>query len=166
LRLFDALMAVVRSRGPFDAGTVVVAAAGNESKRQVDPRYRIAASLPAAAEGVVSVGALAMVGGSLSIAPFSNSMPVISAPGVNIISARAGGRKQEDALIPFSGTSMATPHVAGAAALWFQKLGTGLGQRSGSAVVANLTTNARTTNFTTATSVDDLGFGLATVPLA
>jgi subtilisin family serine protease len=37
LRMFDALMAMVQARTPFDGGTVVVAAAGNESRRDVDP---------------------------------------------------------------------------------------------------------------------------------
>ena len=55
LRMFDALMGILRASQAFGPGTVVIAAAGNESER---PSYEIAASLPAAAEGVVSVAAL------------------------------------------------------------------------------------------------------------
>ena len=49
LRMFDSLMAMIRSREPFGGGTVVCAAAGNESKRASNPAFEIAAGLPAAA---------------------------------------------------------------------------------------------------------------------
>ena len=109
LRLFDALMQLVAARAAVSPGTIIVAAAGNESERQTNPDFEIAVSLPAAAEGVISVGALAQPssGNGLVIAPFSNTFPQISAPGVGVVSARAGG-----GLRGLSGTSMATPHVA------------------------------------------------------
>jgi subtilase family serine protease len=53
----------------------------------------------------------------LSVAYFSNINLSISAPRVKILSARAGG-----GLTAKSGTSMATPHVAGVAALSGEKL--------------------------------------------
>ena len=46
---------------------------------------------------------------------FSNSGVEISAPGRGIASAAAGG-----GLKVLSGTSVAAPHVAGVAALWWQ----------------------------------------------
>ena len=52
------------------------------------------------------------------MASFSNSDPKISAPGVDITSAKVGGVD----LITMSGTSMACPHAAGVAALWWDKL--------------------------------------------
>ncbi len=51
LKMFDALMTMIRAQEAFSPGCVVVAAAGNESMRDVNPDYEIAASLPAAAEG-------------------------------------------------------------------------------------------------------------------
>ena len=46
LRMFDALMHMLRSREPFDHGTVVVAASGNESHREINPDYEIGARCP------------------------------------------------------------------------------------------------------------------------
>lgn len=115
LRLFDALMAMIRAQEPFNPGCVVVAAAGNESRRDVNPDYQIAASLPAAADGVLSTGALGRSQNWHTIAPFSNTFPKLCAPGVEIKSARAGGGLQT-----LSGTSMACPHVVGIAALWWE----------------------------------------------
>jgi subtilisin family serine protease len=139
LRMFDALMAVVRAGEAFDSGCVVVAAAGNESRRDENPDFEIAVSLPAAADGVVSVGALGQDGGTLDIAPFSNTFPVISAPGVQITSAKIGG-----GLSVKSGTSMACPHVAGVTALWWQSVREGGIPPHAATVVAKVTANART----------------------
>jgi subtilisin family serine protease len=50
------------------------------------------------------------------VAPFSNSQVEVSAPGVSVISAKAGG-----GLMAIGGTSMATPHGAGVAALYAQR---------------------------------------------
>jgi subtilisin family serine protease len=58
LRMFDALMQMIMARAAFGEGTVVVAAAGNESRRDERPEFEIATSLPAAAQDVISVGAL------------------------------------------------------------------------------------------------------------
>src|SRR5262249_23793325 len=118
LRFFAALMLMVMAQAAFRGTAGVGAAVGKESERSGNPLFTIAASVPAAAEGVVSVAALGQgTGGKLEIAEFSNTMAQVAAPGVNILSAKVGG-----GLRSLSGTSMACPHVAGVAALWWESL--------------------------------------------
>lgn len=160
LRMFDAIMTLVRARSAIDGGAIVVAAAGNESHRDQNPSYEIAVSLPAAAEGVVSVGALERApAGGLVVPSFSNTLPDISGPGVAVLSARAGGGLRE-----LSGTSMATPHVAGVAALWWHQSATVPAPVNGENVTAKLLATARTNVFAQGVDVADRGVGIVTAP--
>lgn len=158
LRFFDALMQLVKARGAFGDTAVVVAASGNESGR---PQFTVAASLPAAANDVVSVAALGRGnGGKLEIANFSNTMARIAAPGVGIVSAKVGGGLQS-----MSGTSMACPHVAGVAALWWEALKKrGNVKASADLVVASMMTSAITANVLPAFGPIDRGTGTVTSP--
>lgn len=159
LRMFDALMQLIRSRAAFTSGTVVVAASGNESKRNVDPDFEIGASLPAAAEGVASTGALGQSANGLTVAPFSNTFPQISAPGVGVLSAKAGG-----GLRSLNGTSMATPHVAGVAALWWEEVTASPLPAVASTVTSRLLANADTAALAPDVDVADRGVGVVRAP--
>jgi thermitase len=85
------------------SGSLLVAAAGNDGDGTV--------SYPAGLAQVVSVAA---IGPDDEVAPFSNENAdvEVAAAGVDVLSARLGGGYVRE-----SGTSMATPHVAGAASL-------------------------------------------------
>ena len=113
--LFERLAAMVLALSDFMQTTLLIAAAGNESRTNVDPDFKIAVAPPAVAEGMISVAALGQSPNGLKVASFSNSGALISGPGVSITSAKKGG-----GLVAMSGTSMATPAVAGVAALWAQ----------------------------------------------
>jgi subtilisin family serine protease len=159
LRLFDALMDLLRARAAFGQDAVVVAAAGNESRRDVNPDYEIAVSLPAAAEGVVSVGALDRGDQGLTIAPFSNTFPQISAPGVGVLSARTGG-----GLVSLNGTSMACPHVAGVAALWWERVLAEPVPHTSATVTARLIAGADTAGISPDVDTADRGVGVVRAP--
>ena len=160
LRMFDALMQMIRAKGAFGPEPVVIAASGNESQMQINPDYKIAASLPAAAEGVISVGALQPKGDLFEVAPFSNIFPEVTAPGVDIVSA-----KLEGGLEALSGTSMACPHVAGVAALWWEAISkSGNLTPSGKLVVDKLRGSARADVFAPTVEIGDRGAGLVTAP--
>lgn len=156
LRMFDRLLAMIEARAAFNGGTVVVAASGNESRR---PDYELSVSVPAAAQGVISVGALGQEPAGLTVAYFSNTNPVVAAPGVDVVSAATGG-----GLVSLNGTSMATPHVAGVAALWWQAIRDRGVPVSAAAVNARLRASCTLAGLAPGVDVLDRGDGLVQAP--
>ncbi|WP_271554897.1 S8 family serine peptidase [Bradyrhizobium sp. CCBAU 45394] len=162
LRIFDAIAALMRKQAALGYSPLIIAAAGNQSRRQSRPAIKIGVSLPAAATGVVSVAAVSReLNGRFSIANFSNILPTIAAPGVGIPSAWLGGGLRSG-----SGTSAACPHVAGVAALWLERLRQGDRRVDADRLRATLRDNARKDNLSPDYDPSDFGAGLVTAPTA
>ena len=156
VNLFSSLTRLLAHSGAFAQAAIIVAASGNESKR---PQYEIAVAPPAAGDGMISVGALQRaVTGQLSVADFSNTQCNLCGPGVDVTSAWIGGAK---VLKSISGTSMATPHVAGCAALWAEQ------QKSLTGVLTHQYLAAKTLAsavFVSGSSFEDIGNGMVQAP--
>jgi subtilisin family serine protease len=165
LRQFETLAELLIQETDQHPGTVLVAAAGNESRRHLNPDFVIDVSIPAAAAlDMISVGAIMRsdIEGRLNVAPFSNINPRVSAPGVEIVSAKKGG-----GLNALNGTSMACPHVAGIAALWWEWIsGRNQGQVKAADVRAQLRATARDASFIPNVTLADRGAGIVLCPQA
>ena len=107
----------------------------------------------------MSTGALAQSANGLTVAPFSNTFVQVSAPGVAIISAKAGG-----GLRSLNGTSMATPHAAGVTALWWEEVTASPLPATAGTVTAHLLAKADVSALAPGVDVADRGVGLVRAP--
>lgn len=138
----------------LNAGTLIVAAAGNNARRSMGQFGFV--TRPANSRTFLAVGAL---DSNLAVADFSARDTVrgagtavdIAGPGVAVYSSWPMPTRTR----VINGTSMATPHVAGIAALWAQAT-----PDRGAALWQRLITNARTLS----ASGFDVGRGLVYAP--
>lgn len=156
INLFSAIAELIHSLGAFGQSSLILAAAGNASDH---PRYEIGAEPPAAAERILPVGAVTRSATGLTIASFSNVNVKVSAPGVEILSASPGGK-----LRSMDGTSMATPHVAGIAALWGQRQLSETGAIDGDALGTQVMGSCTRAPFAPGWRVAGIGSGIVQAP--
>ncbi|ONI92353.1 peptidase S8 [Saccharothrix sp. ALI-22-I] len=150
-------------------GTLFVIAAGNSGSPET-------LSSPASADAALAVGAVER---DESIASFSSRgprvgdgapRPDVTAPGVDIVAAKSStgqiGTPVGENHVAISGTSMATPHTAGAAALIVQQHPEWTGAQIKAALMASAKNNPALTAFDQGTGRVDLARAITTTVTA
>jgi subtilisin family serine protease len=147
-------------------GALFVIAAGNE------PYCGGTVSTPATADAALAVGAVdkqdAFAGFSCQGPRLGDHAikPDLTAPGVDIVAARAGGTSLGDVVddhyTRVSGTSMATPHVAGSAALLLQQHPDWTAAQLKPALMSSATPNAELSPFQQGTGRVDVARAVTT----
>jgi cerevisin len=127
----------------INAGVVTVVAAGNENQDACNVS-------PASTPGAITVGATDVNDRKASFSNYGKCVDIL-APGVNVLSAWIGSNTATNSI---SGTSMATPHVAGLAATVFSQ---GASASEVDARLKSIGTKNAITGFNTATP-NVLGF--------
>ncbi|MGW6739425.1 S8 family serine peptidase [Streptomyces sp. NPDC055025] len=154
----DPLEAAV-DRLSADKGILFVIAAGNEG-----PGAGTVGS-PGSAASALTVGAVDRadkIAGFSSVGQTADGSlkPDLTAPGVDIVAARAAqgrlGTPAADGYVSMSGTSMATPHVAGAAAILAQEHPDWTGQRIKQTLAASARPTAGLTAYQQGTGRTDV----------
>ena len=136
----------------LDRGTLIVAAAGNNARRPGNPGF---VGVPANSPSIMAIAAIDPDNAparfsARSGAPEGGKID-LAGPGVNVFSSWPMTKRYHT----ISGTSMATPHVSGIAALWSEA--TGL---TGRELWTTMVQNARALDIPTV----DVGAGLAQAP--
>jgi subtilisin len=140
-------------RRALDAGSLIIAAAGNNADR---PKNKGFVGVPANSRSIMAVAAIDPRFGIASFSarsnPFARGGGVdIAGPGVDVYSTTPMPKRYAT----HDGTSMATPHVAGIAALWIKS-----GGGTGATLWSTLVRTAKRLNLPSV----DAGAGLAQAP--